>query len=131
MKKHLTTLSILHYVYGALVCVVGLSLLVFVALGSFLSSDWLLEQAQGDVPPAWLGGFFQALGWSLFAFLEIKGVLNIISGALIARQRGRTFSLVVGGLDCLNIPFGLGLAIFTFITLSDDEVRRAYGAVAP
>lgn len=131
MKKHLTTLSILHYVYGALVCVVGLSLLVFVALGSFLSSDWLLEQAKGDVPPAWLGGFFQALGWSLFAFLEIKGVLNIISGALIARQRGRTFSLVVGGLDCLNIPFGLGLAIFTFITLSDDEVRRAYGAVAP
>ncbi|MBS1581801.1 MAG: hypothetical protein JST66_06320 [Bacteroidetes bacterium] len=127
MKKHLTTLSILHYVYGALVCVGGLSLLVFVALGSFLGSDWLLEHAQGDVPPAWLGGFFRVLGWTLFAFLEVKGVLNIISGALIAQQRGRTFSLVVGGLNCLNIPFGIALAIFTFITLSDDEVRRAYG----
>lgn len=127
MKKHLSTLSVLHYVYGALVCVTGCALLVLVVLGSFLSSDWIAQNSHGDPPPLWLGHFLRVLGWVLFLFLEVKGIMNIVSAGLISKRRGRTFSQVTAALNCLNIPFGLGLAIFTFVTLSDDEVRQEYG----
>lgn len=127
MKHNLSTLSVLHYVYGALVCFVGVGLLFVVMLGHFLSSDWLAEHSHGDAPPAFVGIFMRALGWMLFLFMETKGVLNIVSAGMIQRRKGRTFSQVVAALDCLNIPFGLGLGIFTFVTLNDPEVRAEYG----
>jgi hypothetical protein len=30
-------------------------------------------------------------------------------------------------LNCLNVPFGIALGIYTFITLSDAQVRQEYG----
>lgn len=129
MKHHISVLSVLHYVFGTLICVGGLFLLFFVALGGFLSSDWLAEQSN-EPPPLWLGGFLQTLGWVLFIFAEIWGVLNIVSGYNISVRKGRTLSFVTAALNCLNVPFGLGLGIYTFIALSDAQVRQEYGLPA-
>jgi F0F1-type ATP synthase membrane subunit a len=63
----------------------------------------------------------------LFVFIEAKGVMNLISASLIAKRKGRTFTYVTAALNCLNIPFGLALAIFTFIVMGDKEVRMEYG----
>lgn len=125
MKNNLSTLSLLHYVYGAFVCVVGLMLLLLVALGHFLNSDWIAANSD-QPPPPFLGHLFIILGWVIFAFVEFKGVLNIISGRMIARRRNRLFSQITAGLDCLNIPFGMALGIFTFVTLNNEEVKREY-----
>ncbi len=126
MKHHLSTLSVLHYVFGTLICIGGLVMLSIVLVGGFLSSDWLAEQSN-DPPPVWLGGFLQTLGWVLFIFMEIWGILNILSGYNISVRRGRTLSFVTVALNCLNVPFGLGLGIYSFITLSDVQVRQEYG----
>lgn len=126
MKHHLSTLSVLHYVFGTLICIGGLVMLSIVLVDGFLSSDWLAEQSN-DPPPVWLGGFLQTLGWVLFIFMEIWGILNILSGYNISVRRGRTLSFVTAALNCLNVPFGLGLGIYSFITLSDVQVRQEYG----
>ena len=126
MKHHLSTLSVLHYVFGTLICIGGLVMLSIVLVGGFLSSDWLAEQSN-DPPPVWLGGFLQTLGWVLFIFMEIWGILNILSGYNISVRRGRTLSFVTAALNCLSVPFGLGLGIYSFITLSDVQVRQEYG----
>ncbi len=125
MKNNLSTLSTLHYVYGAFVCVAGIALLTLVALGHFLNSDWIAANSD-QAPPPVLGHLFAALGWVLFAFVEMKGVMNIISGRLIARRRGRVFSMITAGLDCLNLPLGMALGIYTFITLSKEEAKAEY-----
>lgn len=126
MKHQLSTLSVLHYVYGVLVCMVGLGLLVLVFAGSFLNSDWLAQQG-GDAPPYWLGSFLRTLGWGLFVLVEAHGIMNLISASMIGKRTGRTFSQVTAALNCLNIPFGIALGIFTFVVLGDKEVRVAYG----
>jgi hypothetical protein len=126
MKHHLSTLSVLHYVYGTLVCLLGLGILSIVLLGGFLQSDWLSQQADEPVP-AWLGGFLQTLGWVLFLFTQTWGLLNLVSGYLISMRKGRTLSFVTAALNCLNVPFGIALGIYTFITLSDAQVRQEYG----
>lgn len=132
MNRHLSTLTILHYVYGAFVCLAGGVALILILLGGFLNSDFLAENSQGEPPPVWLGGFFQVFGWILFAVIEAWGFLTILSGTWISKRTNRTGSLVVAGFNCLNFPFGIALGIFTFVVLLDDEVKRTYaGTLAP
>jgi len=126
MKHHLSTLSVLHYVYGALVCTIGLLLLFLIPLGHFMNSGWMAEHSS-DPPPHFVGHLIMMIGWIAFVFVEIKGILNLISARNISLRKGRTFSQVVAALDCLNIPFGVALGVFTFITLADPEVKREYG----
>jgi len=38
--------------------------------------------------------------------------------------RNRFFSLIIGGLNCLQIPFGTALCVFTILVLSRDSVRQ-------
>jgi hypothetical protein len=40
------------------------------------------------------------------------------------------FSLVIAGLNCIQIPFGTALGVFTIIVLLRDSVREAYAAGA-
>lgn len=125
MSKNLRAIEVLHYVYGALTCFCGLFLLLVVALGGFLGSNWMMENAS-EAPPRWLGPMLSGIGMGLFFFAEAIGILNIYSGRCIARRKHRTLSMVVAAFDCLSIPLGLILGIFTLVTLSDAEVKREY-----
>ena len=53
-------------------------------------------------------------------------VLNLLSGFFLRQRKYRTFSIVIGGLNCLQIPFGTILGVFTIIVLSRDSVRKIY-----
>ena len=59
------------------------------------------------------------LGW-------LFGGLTIYSGLCIQRRQRRTFSLVMAVVNCLSIPFGTALGIFTILVLSRESVRRQY-----
>ena len=64
---------------------------------------------QRDAPPKALFDVF--IWFYLFAgaMLLIGLAMNVISGLFLQRRRHRIFSLVVAGLDCLQIPFGTAL----------------------
>lgn len=126
MKRHLSTLSILHYVYGTIICLVGLSMLGLVFVGLWLNSPWMQEQMV-DGPQPFVGTILSGLGLVLLVVVETLGILNLVSARMIDRRKSRTFSQVVAALNCLSIPFGLALGIFTFVALADPEVSREYG----
>jgi len=130
MNRNLSTLSILHYVYGGLTCFTGLAMLVFVGMGTFLQSDFVAERSN-DPEAGVVGGVFQALGWGLFALMEVWGVLILLSGRWIAQRRNRTGSLVIAGFCCLSFPLGTALGIFTFVTLLDKSVQPEYEGHGP
>jgi hypothetical protein len=125
MTRHLSTLSVLHYVYGAFICLTGLGLMFVVGVGGLLSSD-LVQQGNGDAPPEWIGRFIQGFGLTLFLIVEGWGVLNMLSGYWISRRSNRMATMVIGALNCLSIPLGLALGIFTLVALNDKEVEEAY-----
>ncbi len=62
------------------------------------------------------------MGVVLFAGL----VLNVLSGLFLWQRRHRVYSIVTAGLDCLQIPFGTALGVFTLLVLSRDSVRQLY-----
>jgi hypothetical protein len=53
-------------------------------------------------------------------------VLNVLSGIFLLQKRNRLFSFIIGGLNCLQIPFGTALGVFTILVLSRDGVRQLY-----
>ncbi|HMC97886.1 MAG TPA: hypothetical protein VKG92_09540 [Flavobacteriales bacterium] len=119
--SNLKTLSILHYVYGGLVCLIGFICLGLI--GGFVG--FILDHSQ-EPQAMEAKGIVNVIAWVVFVILEIKGVLVILSGRWISRRVNRIGSMIIAGFCCLNIPLGLALGIFTFVTLSNDEVKHAY-----
>ena len=59
------------------------------------------------------------MGWT-------TGILTILWGRGMARGRSRMFSIVTAGVNCLSVPFGTVLGVFTLVLLLRDSVRHLY-----
>ncbi len=120
-------LSIFHFVLAALM-LLGMGFLClhyFVLHYIFFHPEIFKTNANFDAPKA----IFSALIWFyLFIgfLLAVACAANILSGVFLLQRKSRMFSLVVAGLDCLQIPFGTALGVFTFIVLLRDSVRQSY-----
>lgn len=145
---HLRLLSIFHYVYGGLAIAAGAGFgLLYISLGVVFLQDPQGMAAASTPPPAAGGAttapalvtpppsaaMFETMAWAFIGFGSVAlligltlGVLTILSGRRMTRRRGRTFSLVVAGVNCLSVPFGTALGVFTFIVLMRDSVRHLY-----
>jgi heme/copper-type cytochrome/quinol oxidase subunit 3 len=127
--EHLKLLSIFHFILGGL-ALVGILFLVFhyLMMSAFMSPEFWKSQKNGPAPPPelikmvtvfyFIGGFFLVLG----------SVLNLLSALFLRQRRQRVFSMVIAGLNCVQVPFGTALGIFTILILSRDSVRGVYEA---
>jgi hypothetical protein len=66
--------------------------------------------------------FYIALG----GFLLLCLILNILAGIKLRTQRGRTFTLVVAAINCVHIPLGTILGVFTITVLLRKSVQQMY-----
>jgi hypothetical protein len=127
-REHLKLLAIFHFVFAGLGLVgLGFLALHFALMSTVFSSQDLWANSKEATPPP--REFFSFFAWvyGVFAFVLVTGgVLNLLSGLWLRRRVNRAFSFVVAALDCLQVPFGTVLGIFTVVVLSRDSVRRLY-----
>jgi Na+-driven multidrug efflux pump len=129
-EGHLRLLAIFHFVnaglafFGALVMVAE-----FFFMEKFFNNPnvWQGQKNAPNAPP--IGPVFEMVKWvfivcGLFALLAC--FLNVLSGYCLSARKNRAFSLVVAGLNCLNMPLGTILGAFTFVVLLRDSVRDIY-----
>jgi hypothetical protein len=124
--EHLKLLSIFHFVVGGM-CLLALAfLLLHYLMFHFVVMNPAMWQGKKEAPPR---EFFEMFVW-FYVFMGLMlvtgAVLNILSGLFLRRQTHRVFSLVVAGLDCIQIPFGTVLGVFTIVVLARDSVCRWY-----
>jgi peptidoglycan biosynthesis protein MviN/MurJ (putative lipid II flippase) len=128
--KHLLLLSIFHFV-GAAFAVLGiLFLLVHYAIfQAVFANPKMWENSRQGPPPEAIVEMFKLFKW-FYLFFGIwflaSGILNLISGFYIRARKHRMFSLIVAGMNCLHVPFGTALGVFTIIVLTRDSVVEAY-----
>jgi Na+-driven multidrug efflux pump len=127
---HLRLLSIFHFV-GACLAVLGLGFLAihYLIFHAFLSNPDMWKNQKGGMPPP--KEFFAMFKWFYVVFAAwfvISAVLNVLSGIFIGRRKYRTFSLVVAIINCIHIPLGTVLGVFTIIVLLRPSVLEAYEA---
>jgi hypothetical protein len=125
---HLRLLAIFHFV-GAGLAVLGIGFLAlhYLFLHSILDNPEMWKNQKGAVPPP--KEFFAMFKWFYVffgAWLVVSGVLNVLSGIFIGRRKFRTFSLVVAVINCIHIPFGTVLGVFTIVVLLRASVRELY-----
>ncbi len=124
--KHVELLSLFHYIVGGITAFFSCIPFIHVALGLAMLSGKMFKEGHGAPPPAfigWLfvimGGFFIVLGWSM-------AVCIIVAGRQLKRHRNRMFCMVVAGLECMFMPFGTVLGVFTLIALNKDSIKEMF-----
>jgi len=124
--EHLRLLTVFHYVLAGLsVLGIGILCLHFVVMHAIFANPEIWKNSKNPPPPE----LFAIFKWVyLFggAFLVTAGTLNVLSAFFLRKRRHRMFSLVVTGLNCLQIPFGTVLGVFTIVVLSRESVRETY-----
>ncbi len=129
--EHLKWLSIGYYATAGLHALFSL---FFMAYAGFMAALFTGRLGPASHGPAPMPAFF---AWFMAAFFAITvlfglgtAVLNVIAGVSLAARRRRTFCLVVAAVNCMNMPFGTVLGVFTFVVLGRPSVRAEFEAQA-
>jgi hypothetical protein len=126
-NEQLSLLAVFHYVVAGLAVFFSLFTLLYSAMGAFM-----LYAAHHPGPnnqqqqPAILGWIFIVLGALFFLAGLAIAICILIAGRSLARQRRYWFGFVVACIECLFIPFGTILGVFTIIVLSRESVKTLF-----
>jgi len=127
-QDHLRLLSIFHYVMAGFACLLPLFSLIYIGLGAAMLSGKLPSSppsAHGDVIGGWI---FVGVGSVIFFMGAVGAALNILAGRALAKRERRTLCLVVAGLNCLHMPLGTLLGVFTLIVLARPSVQALFNS---
>ena len=125
-NEHLRLLSIFYYVKGAITALFACIPIIHVILGLvFILAPHLFGHGK-DQPPAFLGFLFVILGSFLILLGWTFAVLVLIAGKCIARRKHYTFCFVVACIECLSVPFGTVLGVFTILVLNRPSVKELF-----
>jgi len=80
------------------------------------------------LPPEFLGWIFIVLGSFLFLLGIAMAICILIAGRCLSRRKCYSFALVIACIECLFIPFGTVLGVFTIVVLSRESVRELFSA---
>lgn len=126
---HLKLIEIFHFLMCGLSVLYGGFLFVHYTFMSTMFSNpemWKNANRPPDFDPR---QFFHMFVWIYIlmgAWGVISLVLNLISGLCIHARKARMFSLVVAGVNCVNLPLGTVLGVFTFLILLRPSVSALY-----
>jgi len=126
--QHLKLLAIFHYVVGGLTALFSLFGLFHLIFGLVMILIPETLEPKGQPPPAFIGwmfaiigGVFITVGWILAAFI-------VTTGQFLAKHKHYLFCLVMAGIECMLMPFGTVLGVFTIIVLMRESVKQQFSA---
>lgn len=122
-EEQLNLLALLHFILAGLTALMACIPIIHVVLGIMMVTG----QFHGaDAPPevlGWIfigfGGLFMVMGWTLAA-------LTAVAGFRLKQRRWRVFCMVIAALQCLNMPLGTALGVFSLIVLSRPSVTALF-----
>jgi hypothetical protein len=124
LHMHVQILGWLRVIGAALMAVIGVMLLIFLAgIGVFSSA------ASGEAAPFWVLTMVALFVGGLMVVLALPSLLAGI-GLLRRKEWGRILALIVGVFDLFNFPLGTLIAAYSFYVLLQDSAAP-YFATAP
>lgn len=119
-KTQLDVLAVFHYVYGALVALLGFVVLASLGVGLGAASDW----GKDWEPEA--GCSILAVILVVLVLVGGTAALNFLAGRNLQRRQGYILVLVTAALNCTSVPFGTLLGIFTLAIVANVETRLLF-----
>ena len=127
-KEHLRLLAIFHYVVAGLAALFSFFPLLYTTVGAiFIFAARHGTPKPGEEPPPEFIGWILAIVGSLLFLLGVAiAICILIAGRSLAKRTRYWFALVVACIECLFIPFGTILGVFTIIVLSRESVKALF-----
>lgn len=121
-------LAIFHYVVAGLAGLFSLFPLLYTTIGTifiFAARHGTAKPGE-DLPPEFLGWIFTVIGSVLFLIGLAMAICILIAGRSIALRKRYPFAFVMACIECLFIPFGTILGVFTIVVLSRESVKALF-----
>jgi hypothetical protein len=122
-NEHLNLLSIFHYVLAGVMALFSCIPFIHFFLGAALTFGGLGE---GDPGAGGVGilimvvaGLIILVGWTI-------STLVFFAGRNLKSRTRYTYCLVIAGIECLFMPMGTVLGVFTIIVLMRDTVKPLF-----
>ena len=129
-REHLRLLAIFHYVVAGLAGLFSLFPLLYTTIGTifiFAARHGTAKSGE-ELPPEFLGWIFAVIGSVLFLIGLAMAICILIASRSIALRKRYSFAFVMACIECLFIPFGTILDVFTIIVLLRESVKALFAA---
>jgi hypothetical protein len=126
----LRLLSIGYYIQGGIAGVYTLLILGYSAFATALLANinkMAGQSNQQEIPPA-LFSIISILLVIVLGLCCVYTVCMFLAGYWLPRFRNRVFIQIIGALNCLAIPYGTILGIFTLMVLQRPSARQFFAA---
>jgi hypothetical protein len=126
--EHLQVLAIFHYVVAGLAGLFSFFPLIYTIIGTifiFAARHGTAKPGE-DLPPEFLGWIFAVVGSLLFLIALAMATCILIAGRSLALHKRYSFALVMACIECLFIPFGTILGVFTIVVLSRESAKALF-----
>jgi len=131
--EHVRLLAIFHYIVAGLAALFSLLPLLYKTIGAvfIFAARHGTPKPGEELPPEFLGWIFLVVGLLLFLLGIAIAICILIAGRCLSRCKHYTFALVMACIECLFVPFGTILGVFTIIALSRESVKTLFSTTQP
>ena len=127
---HLRLLTVFHYVVAGLTALFGCLPCIHLSLGIAILAG-AFHNARGEAFPRFIGVMLVVVASTLIVMFWSIAVLMLLAARNLARRRRHMFCFVVACIECLIMPFGTVLGVFSIIVLLRRSVKQRFGLAAP
>lgn len=124
--SQLQLLSVFQFIYAGICGIGSLVPVIHVVIGIVILNEGFSGLDHQGPPPF--------VGWAMIGFGSMAILLGLVMTFLILRlgfslqSRGsHTFCLVIAAIECLAVPIGTILGVFTIVVLLRDSVKSQFG----
>jgi hypothetical protein len=131
-QQYLKIIAIFHFVVGGIAGLISCFPIIHLVLGlTFLFGNFSSVQPTDTMPMSLFGLVFTVipaliilLGWAFAICVMLAGYFNI-------KRQHHMFCLVMAGVECMFMPFGTVLGVFSIILLIKPEVKALFAPNLP
>lgn len=122
-EKNLDILGTFHNIMGVLTAAMACIPLVHFFIGIAILGP---GPGEIDAVPRVIGLLFVILSGIIIAAGWVMAVLIFVAGNRLKQRRAYNYCLVIAFLECLIMPLGTVLGIFTILNLTKEPIRELF-----
>jgi hypothetical protein len=126
--EHLRLLSIFHYAVGGMMALFSCLPILHLAIGIAIVTGVMDDLGNnGEPPPDFFGWIFVIVPLGIIMMGMTMALSVVLAGRKLTQRSAYTYCLVIAGIECMFMPFGTVLGVFTIIVLMRPSVKELFG----
>jgi hypothetical protein len=131
-QEHLRLLTVFYYAYAGITALFACIPIIHLTIGIlFLANPGIFGETKNGPPPALIGLIFTIIGGALILIGWTFSICSFLVARFLARRKHYLFCMIVAGVNCIAVPLGTALGVFTLVVLLRPEVKAMFTPPPP